>query len=169
MADFLLAFCKQPFSEMPSTVLHAPTEHVEPNDAFATATAKASPWWIGLGVIGVAAAILSGSAPLLASLTLIGIGSDADLARRLREAIASEDDALGESLRRTADPALIGGFVRRVHAAMYVLLIVFAWASLLHLAGQPDGLGTARWWLAGDLAASAIIAIGYARLARRHA
>lgn len=148
--------------------MHAPTEHAEPTDAFANATAKAAPWWIGLGVIGVAVAVLSGSAPLLASLTLIGIGSDADLARRLREAMASEDDAFGESLRRAADPALIGGFVRRVHAAMYVLLVVVAWASLLHLAGQTDGLTTARWWLAGDLAASAVLALGYSRLARRH-
>ncbi|MEO0530771.1 MAG: hypothetical protein AAF266_09395 [Planctomycetota bacterium] len=146
---------------------HAPSEHASPSDAFANATAKAAPWWIGLGVIGVAVAIMAGPAPLLASLTLIGIGSDADLARRLREAIASEDDAFGESLRRAADPALVGGFVRRVHAAMYVLLVVFAWASLLHLAGGAGAVSTDRWWLAGDLAASAVLALGYARLARR--
>ena len=138
------------------------------NTSFEQATAKAAPWWIALGVIGVAVAILTGSAPLLASLTLIGIGSDADLARRLREALASEGD-----LAEASNPALVAGFVRRLHAAMYVVLlnvvlIVFAWSSLLHLTGRAADDDASRWWLAADLAGSAILAFGYARLARRH-
>lgn len=134
------------------------------NTSFEQATAKAAPWWIALGVTGVAVAILTGNAPLLASLTLIGLGSDADLARRLREALAAEGD-----LAEASNPALVAGFVRRLHAAMYVVLVVFAWASLLHLTGEPGGESAAsRWWLAGDLAGSAAMAFGYARLARRH-
>ncbi|QDT70663.1 hypothetical protein MalM25_36180 [Planctomycetes bacterium MalM25] len=133
------------------------------NTTFQQATAKAAPWGIALGVTGVAVAVLTGNAPLLASLTLIGLGSDADLARRLREAIAAEDD-----LAEASNPALVAGFIRRVHAAMYLLLVVFAWASLLHLTGQSaEGLDGARWWLAGDLAGSAAMAFAYARLARR--
>ncbi len=134
------------------------------NTTFEQLTAKAAPWWIALGVTGVAVAILSGAAPLLASLTLIGLGSDADLARRLREALAAEGD-----LAQASNPALIAGFIRRVHAAMYVVLIVFAWSSLLHLTGQSAGEAIgARWWLAADLVSSVTLAFGYARLAQRH-
>lgn len=133
------------------------------NTTFEEVSAKAAPWWIALGVIGVAVAILTGNAPLLASLTLIGIGSDADLARRLREALASEGD-----LAEASNPALVAGFVRRLHAAMYVVLIVFAWSSLLHLTGQAADDGASRWWLAGDLVGSATLAFGYARLVRRN-
>lgn len=136
-----------------------PTEH-----AFEQTTAKVAPWWIALGVTGVAIAAMTGNAPLLLSMTLIGMGSDADLARRLREAMAAESE-----LSRASNPAVIAGFVRRVHAAMYGVLLFFAWASLLHLTGQSGGSEDgARWWLAGDVAAAAVLGLGYVRLARRH-
>lgn len=125
---------------------------------------QAAPWWIALGVIGVAITLTSGSGPLLASVTLIGIGSDADLARRLREAIAAEADDAPHG----ASVAFVAGFIRRVHAAMYLLLLTLAWASLLHLAGQSVDPASARWWLAGDLMTSAVLGLGYFRLVRRH-
>ncbi len=140
-------------------MIHGHTEHSD--DAFAHTTAKAAPWWIAIGVTGVVIALLSGKAPMLASLALIGIGSDADLARRLREALAAEGDRIAAS-----NPAIAAGMVRRVHAAMYLVLAAFTWASLLHMTGQDDQV--ARWWLAGDLTAGALLAFGYARLARRH-
>lgn len=131
---------------------------------FEQTTAKVAPWWIAIGVTGVAIAAMTGKAPLLLSMTLIGMGSDADLARRLREAMAAEGE-----LSRASNPALIAGFVRRVHAAMYGVLFFFAWASLLHLSAQSgEASGLARWWLAGDVAVAALLALGYARLARRH-
>ncbi|WP_146444082.1 hypothetical protein [Botrimarina colliarenosi] len=123
----------------------------------------AAPWWIALGVTGVAITLTSGSGPLLSSVALIGIGSDADISRRLREAIASDvNNASSDS-----QAAAVAGFVRRVHVGMYLLLLAFAWASLLHLSGQSVNAGEARWWLAGDLAASAVLGLGYARLSRR--
>lgn len=125
--------------------------------------ASAAPWWIALGVTGVAASIVSGHGPLLSSLALVGIGSDADLGRRLREALAADQPTSNP----TVDPAAIAGLVRRVHAGMYALLIVFAWASLLHLASQSGEATMSRWWLAGDLALAAIFAFGYGRLLRR--
>ncbi len=126
---------------------------------------QAAPWWIALGVTGVAIALTSGHGPLLASITLIGIGSDADLTRRLHQAIADHgDDAPSDE-----SIALVAGFTRRVHAGMYLLLLTFAWASLLHLAGQDADPAGARWWLAGDLFASAVLGLGYTRLVRRHA
>lgn len=131
------------------------------NTTFEEATAKAAPWWIAIGVIGVAVAVVSGQSPLLTSLALIGIGSDADLARRLREALVAEGDRV-----QASNPALVAGLFRRVHAAMYLILVAFTWASLLHMTGQDAS--TSRWWLAGDLAAGSLLAFGYARLARRH-
>lgn len=143
-------------------MIHAPSEQ-----AFEQTTAKVAPWWIAIGVTGVAIGVLTGKAPLLLSLTLIGMGSDADLARRLREALAAEGE-----LSIASNPALVAGFVRRVHAAMYGVLFFFAWASLLHLSlnvtGQSEGTNSARWWLAGDVAAAAVLGLGYIRLARRH-
>jgi len=139
--------------------MHLPTE-----TTIAQSAAKAAPWWIAIGVTGVAVAVLSGQAPLLASLALIGIGSDADLARRLREAMDAQGDLAGGG-----HPAVVAGFVRRVHAGMYAVLVFFAWASLLHLTGSDnDPSGAARWWLAADVAGAAVLALGYARLARRH-
>lgn len=131
---------------------------------FEQTAAKAAPWWIALGVTGVAVALHTGAAPLLASVTLIGIGSDADLARRLREALA----ARAELAALPGATAHVAVAARRVHAAMYVLLVALAWASLLHLIGQGPDAPVGRWWLAADLVASAALALGYARLASRH-
>ncbi|MEQ8848391.1 hypothetical protein [Botrimarina sp.] len=123
---------------------------------------SAAPWWIGLGLTGVAVTLAGGESPLLSSLALVGIGSDADIARRLREAQAA---SVGEP--HGVDPAVVAGVVRRVHAAMYAGLIVFAWASLLHLAGDSEAATPVRYWLAADVAVAAFLAIGYTRLARR--
>ena len=133
-------------------------------DALPNRISRAAPWWIGLGITGVTVTLASGSGPLLVSLALIGIGSDADIARRLREAIAAK----GDNVPRGVNPSIVAGFARRIHAAMYMLLLAFAWASMLHLAGQATDPATARWWLAIDLAAASVLAFGYSRLARRH-
>ena len=116
-------------------------------------------------ITGVAITLSSGSGPLLVSLALIGIGSDADIGRRLREAMATQ----GDDLPRGMNPSIVAGFVRRIHAAMYLLLLAFAWASMLHLAGQAVDPAAARWWLAIDLAAATVLGFGYSRLVRRHA
>lgn len=144
-------------------MIHGQTKQAESANAFAQNTAKAAPWWIALGVTGVAIAILTGKAPMLASLTLIGIGSDADLARRLREALEAEGTRAVPS-----NPAVVAGFVRRVHALMYLILAAFTWASLLHMTPMDESGTFARWWLAGDLIVAAVLAFGYARLARRY-
>ncbi|QDV72242.1 hypothetical protein K2D_03680 [Planctomycetes bacterium K2D] len=132
-------------------------------DALPDRISQAAPWWIGIGITGVAITLSSGSGPLLASFALIGIGSDADIARRLREAIAAQ----GDDLPRGMNPSIVAGFVRRFHAAMYLLLISVAWAAMLHLSGQSSDPDTARWWLASDLAAATVLGFGYSRLARR--
>jgi hypothetical protein len=144
---------------------------LQPTDALPQRISQAAPWWIGLGITGVAIIVSSGSGPLLTCFALIGIGADADIARRLREARAAQGEALGmaegiESPRRVT-PSVVAGFVRPIHAAMYLLLLSFAWASLLHLAGQATDPATARWWLAIDLAAASVLGYGYSRLARR--
>jgi hypothetical protein len=144
---------------------------LQPTDALPHRLSRAAPWWIGLGITGVTVTVASGSGPLLTCFALIGIGADADIARRLREARAAQREALGitqgiQSPRRVT-PSVVAGFVRPIHAAMYLLLLSFAWASLLHLAGQATDPAAARWWLAIDLAAASVLGYGYSRLARR--
>ncbi len=138
--------------------------HLPHTDALPDRISQAAPWWIGIGITGVAITLSSGSGPLLASLALVGIGSDADIARRLREAITAQGDDIPPGM----NPAVVAGMVRRVHAGMYLLLVAFAWASMLHLAGQSVDPTAARCWLAIDLAAATALGVGYSRLARRH-
>ena len=140
---------------------------LQPIDALPNRISRAAPWWIGLGITGVTVTLAIGSGPLLTCFALIGVGADADIARRLREARAFQQERQGvESLRRVS-PSIVAGFVRPIHAAMYLLLLSFAWASLLDLAGQASDPAAARWWLAVDLAAAAVLGYGYSRLARR--
>lgn len=140
------------------------TMHLPTAETLNHRLSSAAPWWIGLGLVGVAVTLAGGDSPLLASLALVGIGSDADLGRRLREARAASLDEASH-----VDPAVVAGFVRRVHAAMYALLIVFAWASLLHLTAGHDASVAARYWLAADVAVAAFLALGYYRLTRHAA
>ena len=144
--------------------------NTQPIDALPDRISQAAPWWIGLGITGVTVTLAAGSGPLLACFALIGIGADADIARRLREAQAVQDSARlasGMESARRGTPSIVAGFVRRMDAAMYLLLLSFAWASLLHLAGQSSDPAAARWWLAVDLAAAAVLGLGYVRVVRR--
>ena len=139
---------------------------LQPTDALPDRISQAAPWWIGLGITGVTITLASGSGPLLASFALIGIGADADIARRLRETRAVQGEASGRDSARRATPSFFAGFVRRLHAALYLLLLSFAWASMLHLVDYSSNPETARWWLAADLAAAVVLGLGYYRVAR---
>jgi hypothetical protein len=136
-------------------------------DALPNRIGRAAPWWIGLGITGVTVTLASGSGPLLTCFALIGVGADADIARRLREARAFQAESQGIESPQRMTPSVVACFVRPIHAAMYLLLLSFAWASLLHLTGQATDPATARWWLAIDLAAASVLGYGYSRLARR--
>jgi hypothetical protein len=143
--------------------------HLPHSDALPDRISQAAPWWIGIGIAGVTITLASGSGPLLASFALVGIGSDADIARRLREAVAAQGDDLPPGMNPPpgVNPAFVAGMARRVHAGMYLLLVAFAWAAMLHLAGQATDPAAARGWLAIDLAAATVLGFGYSRLARR--
>ena len=127
----------------------------DPAPLAADRLAAAAPWWIALGVAGVTLSVLGAPVPLLACLTLVGLGADADLARRFRQAVAAEGGAYGL--------ASIGGLLRGLHAFMYATLVLVAWASLLDMAGAS----VSRAWLALDVVAAAVLVAGYARLTRR--
>lgn len=130
-----------------------------PAPPIADRLASAAPWWIALGVAGVTLGVFGSPVPMLACLTLIGLGADADLARRFREALAAEGTAGGL--------AAAGGLLRGLHAVMYAGLVLLAWGSLLDVADQTGGAGYARWWLTADVLVAALLLAGYLRLQRR--
>lgn len=128
--------------------------------------ASAGPWWIVLGLGGVVLSVCGAPAPLLASLTLVGMGADADLGRRLAAAARAATDAHPIEDEHTPLVVRFATALRWAHAVLYAVLIFAAWSALLDLASRGEGpLG--RLTLAGDLLIAALLLSGYARLCRR--
>ena len=107
----------------------------------------AAPWLILLGVAGISLALFGVPAPVLSCVLLIGLGADADLARR-----ASMFEAVGYGW--------VVGPVRSVHAVMYVGLYTIGWSAMAAVAAGA----AARTLLAIDLAISVVLLVGAARL-----
>ena len=90
-----------------------------------------------IGVGGIGAAVLGLPVPVLTCLLLVGLGADADLARRF-----AEFEAAGMGPYATP--------LRTIHAAMYVGLYTLGWSAMASMAHG----GFARTLLLTDLAMS---------------
>jgi len=116
---------------------------------------------MAMGVAGIVVQGLGLPAPVLTCLLLVGLGADADLARRA-ERIRSAALA-GDPGTRTARWAWVATPLRAAHAMLYVLLYVTAWGGLCDAA-------TSTWsqvTLFADLAATAVLLLGLARRATK--
>lgn len=111
--------------------------------------ATAAPWLMLIGVSGIGAAVLGLPVPILTCLLLVGLGADADLARRF---VQFEAAGMGH----LATP------IRSIHAAMYAGLYTLGWAAM---AGMAHG-GLARTLLLTDLAVSLVLLVFVTRLVR---
>ena len=83
--------------------------------------AGVAPWLMLAGLGGMVAALCGLPVPVLSCLLLVGLGADADLARRA--ALIGE-----ESADRVTLP------LRGLHALLYVVLYVLAWGAMFDAA-----------------------------------
>lgn len=109
----------------------------------------AAPWLMLIGVSGIGAAVLGLPVPVLTCLLLVGLGADADLARRFAHFEA-------------ADVGHLATPIRTLHAAMYAGLYTLAWAAMANMAHG----GFARTLLLTDLAASLVLLVVVTRWIR---
>ena len=121
-----------------------------PSEEGTIANRSAAPWLMLLGVLGIALALFGVPAPVLSCVLLVGLGADADLARR-------------GPMFEAAGYGWVVGPVRSIHAVMYVGLYTVGWVAM---AGVAAG-ATARTLLAIDLCVSLVLLVGVARFAAR--
>jgi hypothetical protein len=113
------------------------------------------------GVAGIVAQGLGAPAPVLTCLLLVGLGADADLARRADRVRAAADEAGPDT--RTARWAWVVSPLRAGHAMLYVLLYFTAWGGLCDAASTPWD----RLTLFADLTATAVLLLGLGRRAAK--
>ncbi len=101
-----------------------------------------TPWLIVCGIVGIVLAAFGVPVPILTCLLLVGVGADADLARRAQQ-MASLPEA-------TAWSPVVTGLFRFLHGMLYAVIFVIAWASLLDLCQDFSD----RLFVAGDLVVS---------------
>ena len=98
------------------------------------------------GIAGMSLALLGLPSPVLTSLLLVGIGADADIARR---AAIYADLGVGR----------LAASLRGIHALLYAALYCFAWGSMLDAAESSAG----HLFLTFDLCLSGMILFFFAR------
>lgn len=106
-----------------------------------------------LGIVGIVLAAFGVPVPILTCLLLVGVGADADLARRA--------DQMASLPEATAWSPVVTGLFRFLHAMLYAVIFVIAWASMLDLCRDFSD----RVFVAVDLLASIGLLI---YLAKRH-
>ncbi|MGL4512506.1 MAG: hypothetical protein ACRCT8_05395 [Lacipirellulaceae bacterium] len=122
-------------------------------------SAAAAPWLMTFGVVGIAAHGLGIPAPVLTCLLLVGLGADADLARRAER--AREAQLLGDGANGLASWDWAATPLRFAHASLYALLYVVAWGGMAAAASSFAGALA----LTADLAATFVLLLGLARRA----
>jgi hypothetical protein len=102
-----------------------------------------------LGIMGIVLGLLGAPAPVLSCLLLVGLGADADLARR---AMFFDDAGIGRYILP----------IRSLHAGMYVWLYVVGWLAMADAATSVAG----HTWLLFDLTISLLL-LGAVTFSRR--
>lgn len=101
-----------------------------------------TPWLIVFGIVGIVLAAFGAPVPILTCLLLVGVGADADLARRA--------DQMASLPEATAWSPVVTGLFRFLHGMLYAVIFVIAWASMLDLCQSFSD----RLFVAGDLVLS---------------